>query len=63
MRNDLRYDIDLHQVKRQERNVCLGSLADIRERTRGVRFTPESGHAERHQRRPLSAISGHPRAA
>ena len=32
MRNDLRYDIDLHQVKRQERNVCLGSLADIVQR-------------------------------
>ena len=29
MRNDLRYDIDLHQVKRQGRNVCLGSEADI----------------------------------
>jgi hypothetical protein len=24
--------------------VCLGSLADIRERISGVRFTPQSGH-------------------
>jgi predicted metal-binding membrane protein len=39
-------------------NVAFGSLADISERTRDVRFTPESGHAERQHRRPLSAISG-----
>jgi len=37
-------------------NVRFGSLG---ERTRDVRFTPESGHAERQHRRPLSAISGH----
>ena len=28
-------------------HVRCGSLADISERTRDVRFTPESGHAER----------------
>ena len=28
-------------------NVCFGSLADISERIKDVRFTPESGHAER----------------
>ena len=39
--------------------VRYGSLADIRERTRDVQFTPESGHADRQHRRPLSAISGH----
>jgi hypothetical protein len=39
--------------------VRFGSLADISERTKDVRFTPESGHAERQHRRPLSAISGH----
>ena len=39
------------------RHVRYGSLADISERTRDVRFTPESGHAERQHRRPLSAIS------
>ena len=37
----------------------LRSLADISERTRDVRFTPESGNAERQHRRPLSASSGH----
>ena len=40
-------------------NVRFGSLADIGERTRDVRFTPESGHADRQHRRPLSANSGH----
>ena len=38
--------------------VRYGSLADISERTRDVRFTPESGHTERQHRRPLSANSG-----
>ena len=28
-------------------NVRFGSLADISEQIRDVRFTPESGHAER----------------
>src|SRR5512141_885499 len=41
-------------------NVRFGSLADISERIRDVRFTPESGHAERQHRGPLCAISGHP---
>ena len=41
------------------RNVRFGSLADISERTKDVRFTPQSGHAERQHRRPLCAISGH----
>src|SRR6478752_2050720 len=40
-------------------HVRLGSLADISERTRDVRFTPESGHAELQHRRPLSARSRH----
>ena len=40
-------------------DVRYGSLADISERTRDVRFTPESGHDERQHRRPLSAKSGH----
>ena len=31
----------------QKREVRFGSLADIRELIRHVRFTPESGHAER----------------
>src|SRR6476620_5365132 len=40
-------------------HVRLGSLADISGRTRDVRFTPESGHAELQYRRPLSANSRH----
>ena len=43
-------------------NVRFGSLADVSERTRDVRFTSESGHAERQHRRPLSAKSGHRRS-
>ena len=39
-------------------NVRYGSLADIDEPVAHVRFTPESGHAQR-QTCPLSAISGH----
>ena len=42
------------------RSVRFGSLAGISKRIRNVRFTPESGHAERQQRCPLSANSGHP---
>ena len=38
-------------------NVCFGSLADISERIGDVRFSPESGHAERQHLRPLSARS------
>ena len=40
-------------------NVRYGSLADIGERIRDVRFTPRSGHVQRRQRCRLSAISGH----
>ena len=40
-------------------NVRFGSLADVSERNRDVRFTPESGHAERQHRRPLSVICRH----
>ena len=36
-------------------NVRYGSLADIGQPIRDVRFAPESGHAERQHRRPLSA--------
>jgi len=38
--------------------VCFGSLADISERIRDVRFT-HSGHAHHRHQRPLSANSGH----
>ena len=36
-------------------------VADIGQPIRDVRFTPESGHAERQHRRPLSANNGHSR--
>ena len=36
-----------------------GSLADIMDRVRHVRFTPESGHDPDVARRPLSANSRH----
>src|SRR6476620_6906825 len=49
--------------RRSTRDVRFGSLADISERTKDVRFTPESGHAELQHRRPLSAISGHGKIA
>jgi hypothetical protein len=39
--------------------VRSGSLADIRERIRDVRFTPRSRHAHRQHQCLLSAISGH----
>jgi hypothetical protein len=42
-----------------EEQVRFGSLADIRERTRDVRFIPKSGHAHRRHQCLLSAISGH----
>ena len=53
MRNDLRYDIDLHQVKRQGRNVCLGSVADIATIAELVRFVPIAD-----TRRPSTRASG-----
>ena len=34
-------------------NVRFGSLADIGQPIRDVRFTPESGHAHRRHRRPV----------
>ena len=37
----------------------LRSLADIRVEVSNVRFSPESGHAHRQHRCPLSAISRH----
>src|SRR5262249_34189725 len=40
-------------------NFRFGSLADIREWIRDVRFTPESGHAQSRHRCLLSANSGH----
>jgi hypothetical protein len=40
-------------------NVRFGSIADISERIRDVRFAPESGHVQRRHRGLLSAISGH----
>src|SRR5262245_36817744 len=40
-------------------DVRFGSLADIQERQSHVRFTPESRHAERQHRCPLSANNGH----
>jgi hypothetical protein len=42
-----------NDVSTEESYVRFGSLADVSERTRDVRFTPESGHAERQHRRPL----------
>src|SRR5262249_42518130 len=51
------------ELTRPMLNVRFGSLADIRERTRDVRFTPRSGHAQRRHRCLLSAISGHHRLA
>src|SRR5262249_17569429 len=39
-------------------NVCFGSLEDIRERIRDVRFTPESRHSPRQFPCPLCAITG-----
>ena len=43
-------------------NVCFGSLADIRERIRDVRFTPRSRHAHRRHQCLLRATSGRWRA-
>jgi hypothetical protein len=39
--------------------VRFGSLADIWVRIRDVRFTPNSGHAQRRHQCLLGAISGH----
>src|SRR5262245_54139952 len=45
------------------KHVCLGSLADIRAPSADVRFTPESGHAQRRNRCPLCARSRRSRRA
>ena len=41
------------------RQVRLGSLADISQYDRHVRFTPKSGHSRLTLECPLSANSGH----
>ena len=50
-------------VERRWPNVRFGSLADISERTRNVRFTPQSRHSSARVARPLRAISGHLRTS
>ena len=45
------------------RDVCFGSLADISERIRDVRFTPKSRRLHLRYRCLLSANSGHVRGA
>jgi hypothetical protein len=48
----------IHDVQGIPRcHVRFGSLADIGEWFRDVRFTPQSGHAQRQHRCLLSAIS------
>jgi len=50
----------LHRrFSRGEVNVRYGSLADISQRFRNVRFTLNSGHAPPDHQCPLSARSGH----
>ena len=44
-------------------DVCVGSLADIKERISDVRFTPESRHFVRRKKSPLCATSGHSESA
>jgi hypothetical protein len=39
--------------------AAMSALADLRSRMLDVRFTPQSGHAQRPHRCLLSAISGH----
>jgi hypothetical protein len=62
--------VDAGRMSASRPDVCLlldgsttyvryGSLADIRERIRDVRFTPNNGHAQRRHRCLLSANSGH----
>jgi hypothetical protein len=40
-------------------DVRFGSLADVGQPIRDVRFAPESGHTHRQHKCPLSAKSGH----
>jgi hypothetical protein len=44
----------------REENVRFGSLADISELIRDVRFTLESGHPPGKRQCLLCALSGHP---
>src|SRR5262245_16855909 len=46
-------------VTRTAQHVRFGSLADIPNTNRDVRFTPKSGRVQRRNRCPLSAKSGH----
>jgi hypothetical protein len=48
----------LHRVSRDiSVHVRFGSLADIARRIQDVRFTPESGHAQRPHQYPLVPIA------
>ena len=48
-----------HIVVTVPSRVRFGSLADIRARTRDVRFTPECGPSQSGEDGPLSARCGH----
>ena len=48
-----------NQKQSRSVDVRFGSLADIGQPIRDVRFTPESGHVQRRNRCLLCAISGH----
>jgi hypothetical protein len=52
-----------HQPRISSQFECFGSLRTLRWRVRGVRFTPEGGQVQRRNRCPLTAVTGHPRAA
>ena len=56
----LRKDVQKWAIA-QAANVRFGSLADIRERIRDVRFAPESGHIQRRDRCLLCAMRRHRR--
>ena len=56
----LRKDVQKWAIA-QAANVRFGSLADIRERIRDVRFAPESGHIQRQDRCLLCAMRRHRR--
>jgi hypothetical protein len=47
------------EVPENMHHVRFGSLADISQRNRHVRFAPESGHVQCKSRCLLSANSGH----
>jgi len=50
---------DCEPTSVEDANVRYGSLADIIQRIRNVRFTLNSGHAPPDHQCPLSARSGH----